>query len=86
MFVSAPGTGDAPRCGARGSRSGGCAMGMQRFGDSTGCWSGVVLSLLSGEGGTGTPTASTAEWWPHPGGTVTIETGGLEDVAATQPT
>lgn len=59
---------------------------MQRFGDSTGCWSGVVLSLQSGKGGQGPPQhLSGGLCTTHPGDTVTIETGGLEDVAATQP-
>lgn len=68
VFVSAPGTGDAPE---------GAVLGTRRF------W-GQRRALVTGgavpsveDGGAGTPTASAAALWPlrhHPGDIVTIET------------
>lgn len=80
--------------GPGGPTVGALPRGRSDFGDSAGCWSGVVRSLRSGGKGAGTPTASTAARWPlrHPSrghchhrNRRWSRVGGPEDVAATQP-
>lgn len=80
--------------GPGGPAVGALPRGRSDFGDSAGCWSGVVWSLRSGGKGAGTPTASTAARWPlrHPSrghchhrNRRSSRVGGPEDVAATQP-